>query len=939
MSYKPFKSYKLSSIALCSLAWLPQIASAHVTLPEKGQVEKINQQTRAISQQNVSNLSKINVSDDIFECVENPIIHQPTGEIYDSSKELGIREAPSSVIYGIWENEEGVYVPPKCGMKRDNTVKIPVLMVDWEDFDPVTDLSNPHNPNSTFPGYVKYTPEAFSEWIHSTDGPVQYFRDVSGGQLTVEFDVFGWLRSDTEGSYLKPRSEYLRFSEHSQRWYCDRAQIMQDAMRDAVVQKGVDFRQYDVDAINNATNRGVVDGMILIYEGGPGLCSGNNLSHFSGSHLTDENGDFNLYFYAIEQLVEDSDENKPLFEPQSILYEHYVNMSEYWGNHESSTPSLGTWVHELGHLLLGFPDYYYDRFNMGEWALSARAEKHHPMAWEKAIYGGWIEPKTVIRTGEYQVTSSDIPDNSQYEDETYVIKIPVNDDPYHYVMIEYRWLSDTGNDKTRWAGQELSYSVTSGIQITEFNWHNSYYSEDKPQVLRHYDAFTFPPDESTGGFVAGDSFEHCFVESFCINVDNIVLDNDKANFSLVINRADDQDGDGIADDKDDFPDDPAEWRDSDGDGVGDNKDAFPNDPEETHDSDGDGVGDNKDVFPNNPYKSTEEDAGLANFDYDGDGIADAAVRRPSTSLHYIKQSGNKAIGRVTFGMQAEDIPVAGDFDGDGIFDIAVRRPSTGFWYIKNSSGVDHITGNSDGITRKKFGVQAQDIPVAGDFDGDGKSDLAVRRPSTATWYILNSSGVDVISGNPDGITRKVFGRQTQDIPVAGDFDGDGKADIAVRRPSTATWYILNSSGVDVLTGYGDGISRKSFGKQPTDIPVVADFDGDGRADLAVRRPSTKLWYVLNSTGIDLLTSYSDGITRKAFGMQESDIPVVADYDGDGRADLAVRRPSNATWYILNSSGSDYNAGSDGIQRIVLGSKLGDIPLAAPYQSKLDLLAQ
>ncbi|BDX07056.1 hypothetical protein MACH26_25770 [Planctobacterium marinum] len=325
------------------------------------------------------------------------------------------------------------------------------------------------------------------------------------------------------------------------------------------------------------------------------------------------------------------------------------------------------------------------------------------------------------------------------------------------------------------------------------------------------------------------------------------------------------------------------------------------------------------------------------YDFDGDGLADIGVRRASQSMWYVKNSQgldptsnfNDDVTRMEFGLREEDIPVPGFYDGDDRMDFAFRRPSTQTWYVRNSSGVDYISNNDDGISRIRFGFQAEDIPVPGDYDGDGRTDIAVRRPSTSTWYILNSR-IDKITKNDDKVTRLVFGRRAEDIPVAADYDGDGRTDIAIRRPSTSTWYILNSTGVDNVTNNEDGITRIRFGLVIGDIPVPADYDGDGKADIAVRRPGTKMWYIRNSSGVDLITGHDDGISRFQFGMEEEDIPVPADYDGDGLADIAVRRPSSKMFYIRNSNGTDYMTGyDDGVTRIEFGMRETDIPLAAP----------
>ena len=215
----------------------------------------------------------------------------------------------------------------------------------------------------------------------------------------------------------------------------------------------------------------------------------------------------------------------------------------------------------------------------------------------------------------------------------------------------------------------------------------------------------------------------------------------------------------------------------------------------------------------------------------------------------------------------------GDFDGDGKTEIALYRPATGVWYILKSST------NFTCYDAYPFGVST-DVPVSGDYDGDGKNDIAVYRPATGVWYILESS---------TGLTRYLpFGLST-DRPVPDDYDGDGKTDVAVYRPSTGVWYVLKSS-----TDFSRSDEYRCGGVS-TDIPRPADYDGDGKADVALYRPATSGWYILNAT-----TNLSCDSPAYAFGVS-TDVPVSGDYDGDGKTDVAVYRPSTGVWYVLKSS--------------------------------------
>lgn len=302
-------------------------------------------------------------------------------------------------------------------------------------------------------------------------------------------------------------------------------------------------------------------------------------------------------------------------------------------------------------------------------------------------------------------------------------------------------------------------------------------------------------------------------------------------------------------------------------------------------------------------------------DFDGDRRSDLAVWRASTGAwDYLSSSTNLTNGAKSgtkWGSAAlGDVPLSGDLDGDGVADLIVWRASTGTWYWLTSSS------NYTMAYGKQWGNLALgDKPMLADIDGDAIDDLIIWRASTGTWYWLtSSSGYDyAVAGG------KQWGQLSLgDMPMTGDFDGDGRADLAIWRASNGTFYWLNSSsGYAYASAGAIQWGNKTLG----DIPLLGDFDGDHRSDLAVWRASTGTWYwVLSSAGY----SYAAARGVQWGNASVGDVPAVADMDGDGRADIVVWRASSFTWYWLSSS-SSYSYAAAGARGMAAGSA-SDVPI-------------
>jgi len=294
---------------------------------------------------------------------------------------------------------------------------------------------------------------------------------------------------------------------------------------------------------------------------------------------------------------------------------------------------------------------------------------------------------------------------------------------------------------------------------------------------------------------------------------------------------------------------------------------------------------------------TDNDGSSVINDFNGDKKSDLLMRNTVNGMwHYYPMDGSEILadaGEVSLMTEREwQVVSTDDFNGDGKADLLLRHTRTYQWYYYPMDGKTVLPG--EGTVNLPIDPEWR-MSGSGDFNGDGKADLLLRHTQTQQWYYYPMNGKEVLAGEGD---VPLMMHPLWRVAGIGDFNADGKADVLLHHTKTQQWYYYPMNGKEILIGEGMAPLMKYPGWR---VAGVADFNGDGMADLLIRHALGRVWYYYPMSGRQILEG--QGVVALSSDPAWA-VAAVGDYNGDGKADVLTRHAQTHQWHYSPMNGRE-----------------------------------
>src|SRR5208283_4770102 len=242
----------------------------------------------------------------------------------------------------------------------------------------------------------------------------------------------------------------------------------------------------------------------------------------------------------------------------------------------------------------------------------------------------------------------------------------------------------------------------------------------------------------------------------------------------------------------------------------------------------------------------------------------------------------------------------------------------GFLWVLDIDGNQQMNIPPDPVYA--FGGIPGDIPITGDWNGDGHTKIGIYRPGNGL-FILDSNGNGVLDAG-DAVFNLHIGKSQGDVPVVGDWNGDGRSKVGYFRQGFL--WILDTNGNHV---FEQGIDQVyAFGGVVGDVPVVGDWTGTGTSKIGVFRQGF-LW-VLDANGNGTYDGPSGGDLLFPYGGIPGDVPVVGDWTGTSISQVGIFR--QGFLWALDANGNHQIDGPDVDYIFGYGGIPGDKPVVGKW---------